>query len=222
MGKKREKEPALSGKDDFIEMKAQLEAPEYRTVCEYAIQVVELKLHMIKESMESQYGRAVVSSMTERIKTAESIRRKLEKKRLPIDFQTAQSSLNDLVGVRVTCFFEDDIYELVKRISSHADISVVKKKDYIRKPKTSGYHSFHLIVDVPVYGEGCCRQRRVELQFRTVAMDFWAQLDYQLCYKREMKEEERKKLQEKLADYAGAICEMDKNMMKLRRQIEGM
>lgn len=194
----------------------------YRMQCQYAINMVELKIQMLSEEMAQERNRRIVSAISNRIKTAESVRKKLLKKKLPLTFETATERLNDMAGVRVTCFFEDDIYEIVKRFSVQEDITVVKEKDYIKKPKRNGYHSFHLIVTVPVYSEDKCEPKKVEIQFRTVAMDFWAQLDYQLCYKREMVGKESEDIQKKLSKYAEEIAMMDRNMLKIRYQIEKM
>lgn len=192
----------------------------FRITCQYAINLVELKLRMLQEELEDEYGRNVISSICSRIKTADSIRRKLKKKELAFSFENARKRLNDLVGVRATCFFEDDIYELVRRISEQSDVKVIKEKDYIKTPKVNGYKSFHLVIDVPVFngieGNTC----RVEIQFRTVAMDFWAQLDYQLCYKKEINCERYRKVTEKLVAYATEIEKLDRGMLKMRKEIE--
>lgn len=204
------------------ELEAIIADVQYRTKCQYAINTIELKLQMIQEELSEEYGRKIVSQICSRIKSADSIRKKLTRKKLPVSYEVAQEKLNDMIGVRATCFFEDDIYEIVKRISAHKDVTVIKEKDYIKKPKSNGYHSFHLIVEVPVYSEEGCEQKKVELQFRTVAMDFWAKLDYQLCYKREISGTQGEDIQKELRRYAEIIAKMDKNMMRIRKEIETM
>ena len=184
----------------------ELLAPEYRLKCEYAIHIIELKLEMLMEQFYVECGRPVISSITSRIKTVDSIERKLRKKKLRIDFATAEGKLNDLVGVRATCFFEDDIYKLAERLTA--------------QPKENGYHSLHLTVEVPIYTQEGCEKKRVEIQFRTVAMDFWAQLDYQLCYKKNIEEKTSRQIQQKLSKYAEEMAGMDRQMMRLRKQIE--
>lgn len=198
----------------------ELLAPEYRLKCEYAIHIIELKLEMLMEQFYVECGRPVISSITSRIKSVDSIERKLRKKKLSIDFATAEGKLSDLVGVRATCFFEDDVYKLAERLLAQEDVTLVRKKDYIKKPKANGYHSLHLTVEVPIYTQEGCEKKRVEIQFRTVAMDFWAQLDYQLCYKKNIEERTSKKIQEKLAKYADEMAGIDRQMMRLRRQID--
>lgn len=218
MSKKSAKDPGRA----VDAMEAAVTDSQYRIKCECAISMVELKLQMIQDELSEEYGRMIVRDICSRIKTADSICRKLQKKGYKCTFAEATEKLNDMIGVRVTCFFEDDIYEIVKRISAHEDVTVVKEKDYIQKPKSNGYHSFHLIVDVPVYSDAGCERKRVEIQFRTVAMDFWAQLDYQLCYKREISGAQGEDIQKELKKYAEEIARMDKNMMRIRKEIETM
>lgn len=203
-------------------IKKQVKSTRYRLRCQSAIRLVELKLQIIMQEMSEEYDRMIISSITNRIKTADSIRRKLIRKGYEVSFESAVEHLSDLIGVRATCFFEDDIYEIVKRLSVHKDIKVVKEKDYIKNPKTNGYHSFHLIVEVPVYTDQGYEWKRVEIQFRTVAMDFWAQLDYQLCYKREMCGIKAEDIQKELCRYAEMIAKMDQSMLRIRKEIEKM
>lgn len=218
------KSKTVAEKGETAAMKKELEeylhSSRFLVTCQYAIQVVELKLRMLQEEMAEERRYHVISAISSRIKSAESISRKLERKKLDISVKNAKEKLNDIVGVRATCFFEDDIYELVKRISGQQDIKVIKEKDYIKKPKDNGYKSFHLIVDVPVYNEKGCVSSRVEIQFRTVAMDFWAQLDYQLCYKKEISGKNHKDIEAKLAAYAAEIAKMDSGMVEIRKAIE--
>ena len=210
----------MSKKSAREKLMQELLAPDYRLKCEYAIHILELKLEMLMEQFYVECGRPVISSITSRIKTVDSIERKLRKKNLPMDFRMAEENVNDLVGVRATCFFEDDVYRLADRLLEQEDVTLIRKKDYIKKPKNNGYHSLHLTVEVPIYTQAGCEKKRVEIHFRTVAMDFWAQLDYQLGYKKNIEEKTSKKIQEKLAKYADEMAGIDRQMMRLRRQID--
>lgn len=210
----------MSKKSAREKLMQELLAPEYRLKCEYAIHILELKLEMLMEQFYVECGRPVISSITSRIKTVDSIERKLRKKNLPMDFRMAEENVNDLVGVRATCFFQDDVYRLADRLLEQEDVTLIRKKDYIKKPKDNGYHSLHLTVEVPIYTQAGCEKKRVEIQFRTVAMDFWAQLDYQLCYKKNIEEKTSKKIQEKLAKYSDELAGIDRQMMRLRHQID--
>ena len=220
MGHNHREEHDMAKKNAKEKLMQELLAPEYRLKCEYAIHIIELKLEMLMEQFYMECGRPVISNITSRIKSVDSIERKLRKKKLRIDFATAEGKLNDLVGVRATCFFEDDIYKLAERLKAQKDVTVIREKDYIKKPKENGYHSLHLTVEVPIYTQEGCEKKRVEIQFRTVAMDFWAQLDYQLCYKKTIEEKTSRQIQEKLSKYAEEIAGIDRQMMRLRRQIE--
>lgn len=223
--RKNEQDKCMEKRDDVIEadeIRRQIEHPQYQLKCQSAIRLVELKIQMISQELAEEYNRMIISSLTNRVKTADSIRRKLFRKGYEVSFASATEHLNDLIGVRATCFFEDDIYEIVKRLSAHKDVKVMKAKDYIRKPKNNGYHSFHLIVKVPVYTDQGYEWKRVEIQFRTVAMDFWAQLDYQLCYKREIDDIRAEDIRTELEQYAEMIAQMDQNMLRLRKEIESI
>lgn len=214
-----EKSDIETGAEDIA---VQTGHPQYRIKCQSAIRLIELKIQIIQQELAEECNRMVISTITSRIKSADSIRRKLLRKGYEVSFDSAVKHFNDLIGVRVTCFFEDDIYEIVKRLSSHKDVKVIKEKDYIKKPKSNGYHSFHLIVEVPVYTDRGYEWKRVEIQFRTVAMDYWAQLDYQLCYKKEMDGIKAEDIQRELSKYAEIIAQMDQNMLRIRKEIESM
>lgn len=215
---KRSNEKELKQITDDLEQN--LNKADFRITCQYAINLVELKLRMIQEEMMVEYGRKPISALCSRIKSVESIRRKLQKKGLNVSFANAQEKLNDIVGVRATCFFTDDIYELAQRLSRQADVKVIKEKDYMKTPKENGYKSLHLITEVPVFNGTDGSFCKVEIQLRTVAMDFWAQLDYQLCYKKELQGKKYRKVEEKLASYAVEIEKLDRGLLKLRKEIE--
>ena len=189
---------------------------EYRLKCMWAIQVIESKISMIDQELKENKNRVVVTQVTHRIKTAESIYRKLKRKNYKINLKEAKR--NDIIGVRVTCLFQDDVYEIVKCLSVQGDIHVLKTKDYIKEPKETGYQSLHLIVEVPIYLTKKAQWVKVEIQLRTVAMDFWSVLDYQLLYKKQV--DQADEIATELKHYAKVIADMDQNMMKLRDRIQ--
>lgn len=191
---------------------------EYRLKCMWAIQVIESKISMIDQELKENKNRVVVTQVTHRIKTAESIYRKLKRKNYKINLKEAKRKLNDIIGVRVTCLFQDDVYEIVKCLSVQGDIHVLKTKDYIKEPKETGYQSLHLIVEVPIYLTKKAQWVKVEIQLRTVAMDFWSVLDYQLLYKKQV--DQADEIATELKHYAKVIADMDQNMMKLRDRIQ--
>lgn len=193
---------------------------EYQLKCLWAIQTMESKLSMIDVELRNRKERIVISQVTHRIKTAESIYRKLQRKGYKINLKEAKKNLNDIIGVRATCLFQDDVYEIVKCLSLQGDIRIVKVKDYIKNPKETGYQSLHLVVEVPIYLTKKAEWVKVEIQLRTVAMDFWSVLDYQLLYKKEIKQADE--ISEELKHYAEIIADVDKNMMKLRDRIQAI
>lgn len=169
---------------------------------------------------EAETKREIAGEVQCRIKQPESIVRKLQKKQLPLTFSYAATRLNDLVGVRITCFYLDDVHLIGKALKLHKDIHLLKEKDYITKPKHSGYRSLHLIVEIPV-DTGLQEQWiKVEIQIRTMAMDLWARLDHKLCYKKEWKEAQA--VAGDLREYARLVEKVDVQMMSIRRKIDGI
>lgn len=197
-----------------------LEQPTVQARYQYGIQAVMAKLHYINADLTQQLNRSVVRNILYRIKSAESICKKLEKKETEISFESAVNNLNDIAGVRVVCYFCDDIYRVVNAIKKQRDIKVIKEKDYVKKPKKSGYQSIHLIVDVPIIYNSVTEEIRVELQIRSFAMDYWAELDNQMCYKKSAGEIEN--IEREIRNYSDVMAEMDSKMLELRRKIEGM
>ncbi len=202
----------------IADFQASLSDQEYQLKCMWAIQVIESKISMIDQELKGNKDRGVVTQVTHRIKSAESIYRKLRRKGLKINLKEAKRRLNDIIGVRVTCLFQDDVYEIVRCLSMQGDIRIIKIKDYIKEPKETGYQSLHLIVEVPIYLTKKAQWVKVEIQLRTVAMDFWSVLDYQLIYKKEVSKADEISME--LKHYAEVIADMDQNMMKLRDRIQ--
>ena len=191
---------------------------QYYLRCQYAIGILETKIKIIDEQMSSKYQREIIRSISHRIKEPESIYAKMKRKDLEPDFTLAQKKLNDLIGIRIVCLFLDDVYEIARVIKKQKDITLIKEKDYIEKPKKNGYMSLHLIVGVPTcFGE---KEEiiKVEIQIRTVAMDFWSVLEYQLLYKKDVFGAE--KAGKELKSYSEEIAALDQKMQKLRNRIE--
>lgn len=189
----------------------------YKKSSRKAIEFTEERLGEIGMCLAAEKKRKVINQVTSRIKSTDSIYKKMRKKSYPAD-RAGILKCNDLLGVRTVCLFMDDVYEVAECLKKQKDIRVLKEKDYIKKPKSNGYMSLHLIIEVPV-GAGKENQwRKVEVQLRTVAMDFWSVLDHQLVYKKEFPGAES--IGEELKDYAVTIAELDKNMLGLREKIE--
>lgn len=136
------------------------------------------------------------------------------------EFSLAKEKLNDLIGIRIVCLFLDDVYEIAEMLKKQKDIKVIKEKDYIVKPKKNGYMSLHLIVEIPVCMGDKVEMKKVEIQIRTTAMDFWSVLEYQLLYKKNVKGAD--KVGKELKSYSDEIAALDQKMLKLRNRIESI
>ncbi|MBP1566675.1 MAG: GTP pyrophosphokinase family protein [Oscillospiraceae bacterium] len=152
-----------------------------------AIREIETKLEIIDNEFQSTFKRNPIHNIQSRLKSPQSIAQKLAKKNIPITAESILSNLHDMAGVRVICHYIDDIYAVANFLSLHDDIQLIKQKDYIKNPKPSGYRSLHLIVTVPVFLSTGKKIVPVEIQIRTMAMDFWASLEHQLHYKQSSK-----------------------------------
>lgn len=208
-------------KEEINKIRESMQKDQFYLHCQYAIGILEAKIKIIDEQLSMKYNREIIRSMSERIKSPESIYAKLCRKNLEPDFKTARERLNDLCGVRIVCLFLDDVYEIANILKNQKDITVIKEKDYIETPKKNGYMSLHLILAIPVcFGERL-ETRTVELQIRTIAMDFWSVLEYQLLYKKGRGGTEKaEKAAKELKTYSEEIAALDEKMMKLRNRID--
>lgn len=185
--------------------------------CQCVMDLLLSKFTMINTELTTELNRDIIIRTCGRIKTEESIRAKLMKKGCEITYENAVEKINDLIGVRAVCSFEDDLYRVARMLMSHKDIKTVKIKDYMKNPKTSGYRSLHLIVQVPICFQGGVQWVKAEVQLRTTAMDFWAGLDHKLRYKNGHREAEL--IGAQLREYAGIIAGVDSKMVELRDKI---
>ena len=183
-----------------------------------AMMEIETKLNVLNEEFSLRYDRNPISSIKTRLKSPVSIREKLTRRGLPVTVDTIEQNLNDVAGVRVICSFPEDVYTLTRALLSQDDITVIEKKDYIATPKPNGYRSLHLIVAVPIFLAHEKRTMRVEIQLRTIAMDFWASLEHQLRYKKDtpFTEDMRKELK----FCAELSAELDRRMDALRELVQ--
>ncbi|MDD3401931.1 MAG: GTP pyrophosphokinase [Hespellia sp.] len=195
-----------------------LNSDSFQVRSECGISIVRAKLKIINAELKLQYGRDVIQSTASRLKEYGSVMDKMNRKGLDDDIEIMQERINDLVGIRAVCSYTDDLYEIAELLCAQKDVRLLKKKDYIKEPKISGYRSLHLIVEVPIcLGEGT-QWVKMEVQLRTAAMDYWANLDYQLQYKKSKKKAQV--IGEELKEYANTIEEMDRKVLELRKRIE--
>lgn len=186
------------------------------------IREVTTKLEILNDDLKARYQRNPIHSIKSRIKSPVSIAKKLKKKGNPVCVESIRDNLNDVAGVRVICSFIDDIYTITEMLTSQTDITLVKLKDYIEHPKPNGYRSLHLIIEVPVFFADRMRPMKVEVQIRTIAMDYWASLDHQLRYKKDdLDEWVRVEMEKRLRRCADVISETDMEMLDIRKNIYG-
>ena len=194
--------------------------PFNRLMTEYtsAIMEVETKLKVLNAEFSQEYNRNPFESIKTRLKSPESISEKLERKGFPFTVESIQENLTDVAGVRVICSFPDDIYRLADLLTGQDDIVLIRKKDYIQNPKPNGYRSLHLILSVPIFLSNEKKYMNVEVQFRTIAMDFWASLEHKLKYKRNVNEADEIVSQLKMC--ADSIERLDYQMQEIRNRID--
>lgn len=180
-----------------------------------AIMEIETKFNVLNEEFSLQYDRNPINGMKSRLKSLASIKGKMEKKGLPFTVEDIEENINDIAGIRVICSFPNDVYMLADALLKQDDITLVKKKDYIEKPKPNGYRSLHLIVSVPIFLAKEKRPMKVEIQLRTIAMDFWASLEHQLRYKKDFEFTEN--MAKELLYCADLSAELDSKMEGLRK-----
>ena len=184
-----------------------------------AIMEVETKFNVLNEQFSLEYDRNPIETIKTRLKSAEGIAEKVKRKNIPFTIEAIEKEITDIAGVRVICSFPEDIYMLADCLLKQDDITLIEKKDYIKNPKPSGYRSLHLIVEVPIFLSDEKRMMKVEVQLRTIAMDFWASLEHKLRYKKNIEPELSAELAKELAECAETSAALDLKMEKIRERI---
>ena len=172
--------------DEFMDKVQDNFAPIESLMAYYrcAIMEVETKFNVLNEQFSLQYDRNPIESIKARVKSFDSILKKVKRKQIPFSLESIEENINDIAGVRVICSFQEDIYMLADCLLQQDDVRLIERKDYIKNPKPGGYRSLHLIIEVPIFLEKEKRPMKVEVQLRTIAMDFWASLEHKLRYKK--------------------------------------
>jgi putative GTP pyrophosphokinase len=183
-----------------------------------AMMEIETKFNVLNQEFSLRYDRNPISSVKSRMKTPSSIREKLTRRGIPVTVENIEACLNDVAGVRVICAFPEDVRTLAKALLKQDDVELIEKKDYILNPKENGYRSLHLIVTVPIYLAHEKRKMRVEIQLRTIAMDFWASLEHQLRYKKNV--DFTDEMAKALKFCADLSAELDRRMDHLRESVQ--
>lgn len=187
---------------------------EYRA----AIMEIETRLQVLNSEFSEEFKRNPFESIKSRLKSPESIYEKLERRGWPVSVESIRKNMTDVAGLRVICSFPDDIYRLAELLLKQDDIHLVHEKDYIKQPKPNGYRSLHLILDVPIFLTSGKVYMKVEVQLRTIAMDFWASLEHKLRYKKNV--DDADEIIRQLKDCADSIEELDYQMQEIRDRIE--
>ncbi len=183
-----------------------------------AIKEINTKFEVLDTEFEVRYKRNPISSIETRLKSQTSILEKMARMGLPPTRENIENNLNDIAGIRVICSYIDDIYLLADALTRQDDIKLIKRKDYISNPKPNGYRSLHLIVSIPIFFAESVKEVRAEVQIRTIAMDFWASLEHQIKYKKNV--EHADKVIARLKDCADEIAHVDETMQEIRMEMD--
>lgn len=184
-----------------------------------AIREVKTKLEVLNDELSIRNKRNPIEMIKSRVKKPESIIEKLTRRGLSLDIDSMMTNLNDIAGVRVICSFVDDIYDIATMLINQDDVKVIEIKDYIKNPKPNGYRSYHMIIEIPVFFSDKKQFMRVEVQIRTIAMDFWASVEHKIKYKKEV--EGAEEIIKELKECADIISSTDDRMQDIRKRLEG-
>ena len=190
---------------------------QYMMMYSCAIKEVKTKFEVLNSEFAVSANRNPIEMIKSRIKKPISIINKLKRKGLPLETESILTGINDVAGIRIICSFINDIYEIADMFSKQDDIKVIQTKDYIKNPKSNGYRSYHMIVEVPVFFSKMKRNMRVEVQLRTIAMDFWASLEHTMKYKKDIKN--TAEIVAELKNCADSIAETDLKMQEISSRI---
>lgn len=188
---------------------------EYR----FGLQEIETKISILREEFHEMHDYNPIEHVSSRVKSPDSLVEKIQRRGIEPDFDSVRAHITDVAGIRITCSFVSDVYRLFDLLTAQDDITVREVEDYIATPKGNGYKSLHAILEVPVYLSTGRVDVPVEVQFRTIAMDFWASLEHKIYYKYERQVPDN--LLGQLKDAADAAAELDARMTRLHQQIRG-
>lgn len=183
-----------------------------------ALKEISTKFEVLNEEFSVRYNRNPVENIKTRLKTLPSIIEKLKRKDLPINYKSVSENILDVAGIRIICSFPEDIYTLANMLLRQDDIKLIKAKDYIKDPKENGYRSLHLIVQIPIFLTDRTEYMNVEVQLRTIAMDFWASIEHKVRYKKDIKNSEF--VSNGLKECADIIAKLDEYMENIHHYID--
>lgn len=184
-----------------------------------ALNIVQIRLNSLNAEYRSRSNEYPIHNIQQRIKSKDSIIKKLQEKRLLVSVEAARDELIDIAGIRVICYFENDIYSVVEAIRKQTGILVIRERDYVKKPKKNGYKSYHIVLGVPVYTLEETQYYPVEVQIRTISMDFWASMEHRICYKNGCSEEAPEEIKEIMKGYADELKKIEVSMYEQSMKI---
>ncbi len=191
---------------------------ELEHLYESAIREVKTKLEILDSEFRTKYSYNPIHHIEDRLKSPQSIFEKMQRKGIPISAESMRANILDFAGVRVVCNYIDDIYTVADLLTGQDDVTLIKRKDYITNPKSNGYRSLHLVIETPVYLSDKKELVNVEVQIRTIAMDFWASLEHELKYKTDT--EVSADLADQLKECAESIAAIDMKMQQINKTLK--
>lgn len=194
-----------------------VELTRFMMAYKFALDEVNTKINILKQEFQYVHDYNPIEHVTSRVKSPESILKKVYRKNLPLTLDSIKENLRDIAGVRITCSFVSDIYKISNMLQNQKDVQVIGYKDYIEHPKPNGYRSLHLIIEIPIFMSDREELIPVEIQIRTIAMDFWASLEHKIFYK--YNQDVPKALLLELKEAATAAAELDLKMERINKEI---
>jgi len=203
---------------DMKELKSlKVELTRFMMAYKFALDEMNTKINILKDEFNYIHDYNPIEHVKSRLKSPESILKKIARKGYTFSLPSIKENVRDIAGIRITCSFISDIYELAKMIGNQKDVRVVDYKDYIKNPKPNGYQSLHLILEIPIFMSDREELTYVEVQIRTIAMDFWASLEHKIYYK--YNKEVPSHMIEELKDAATIAAQLDRKMERLNKEI---
>lgn len=193
---------------------------EVQLVYSSALKEMGTKLEILNDEFQHVHRYNPIEHIKSRIKTPESIMKKLERNGYECSIENMVRRISDIAGVRIICSFTTDVYRIARMLENHKDLNIIYVKDYIKYPKSSGYKSYHMIVSIPIYLSEKKVDARVEIQIRTVAMDFWASLEHKINYKFDVNVPQY--IKEDLSECARMVSELDAKMLSLNEEVKAL
>lgn len=207
----------LSQHDEELLIQSAMQLQQVMMLYDAGIREIKTKLDILSDESHLTGKPSPIDSFKSRIKTPRSIINKLKRRGYPISLQSMMENLNDIGGIRVICPFIEDIYTVADMLIRQDDLTLIERKDYIENPKPNGYRSLHLILQVPIFLSDRTQPVRIELQLRTIAMDFWASLEHQLRYKADV--EVPAHISDDLKACADVIAATDEEMQRIAKEL---